>query len=721
MKIKNILYYTGLLLLSSVTTISCEDEYTNIKDTVIPSVELRYLGVYPNQFYVDYSESSTEINVINSTESSLITPWEFTALPSWINIDQPSGENSTNTIIRFAENTSVYESRAALFFLSSKLDTWSVKKPITVEQQVANLYITPFEREKIVDASAKEYEITVKSNIEWQAYTNANWINLITTNGNPGETSLKFQVSENSSTDRSGNIVISCPGLEEYIYILQKAGDITAELETITFDKDFGNKTFKIQSTTSWYATVSEYSTSWISITPTSGSAGENEITVSVTKNASESARNGYIYLNINEDQKLSIPVEQGGISLSAELSETFVNSSTGELTLAVYCNDSWELILPDWIKSETTEGEGDANIRLTYEDNDSTEDRKGDIIVQIKGNSINRTFTITQKGKEFSSSEKELSFNSTGGTASVEISADDSWTATTNEDWISISPASGTGSSNISITVQDNPSISERNGNVKFTFLSKEINLAITQYGKYIKLPNVNFDVNSKGSELSILISGDSKWSATLAETYDWINIINKDGNANEELRINVADNPTVTPRSAKVKLDYSDSEGIYFFVNQSCRYLKLTHNRIYFMNAGGESSPIGISTDGTFTVETNVDWLTINRNGNEITISASTNNTGKMRTGTATVKLTDLTSGELKEGINIMQISDVTYILKGEYEELENNWTGSNSSQGDFNKGEYDDQNNWNNNTTNNNTINKGDYDSTDSNWNN
>ena len=94
---------------------------------------------------------------------------------------------------------------------------------------------------------------------------------------------------------------------------------------------------------------------------------------------------------------------------------------------------------------------------------------------------------TVASEGASVSLSESGLAFDAEGGTASVSITAGDSWTAATAAEWITaISPASGTSSSDavsVSITVAANESAT-RSSYVIFTSGDESVKLAVTQKG---------------------------------------------------------------------------------------------------------------------------------------------------------------------------------------------------------------------------------------------
>lgn len=93
------------------------------------------------------------------------------------------------------------------------------------------------------------------------------------------------------------------------------------------------------------------------------------------------------------------------------------------------------------------------------------------------------------EKLKKFEIEPDTLFFSSNGGTQSVAINSDNPWTATTTDNWITISPTTGnSGEGTISITVGSS-TFTDRIGTVTITDGEDNLTLTVNQTG-YTKLP---------------------------------------------------------------------------------------------------------------------------------------------------------------------------------------------------------------------------------------
>ena len=77
------------------------------------------------------------------------------------------------------------------------------------------------------------------------------------------------------------------------------------------------------------------------------------------------------------------------------------------------------------------------------------------------------------------------VDFTDVGGTKSASITSNVGWTLTDDQDWITVSPTSGTGTGNIDVTVSANTSTSERIGSITVTGSGVEERIiSVTQAG---------------------------------------------------------------------------------------------------------------------------------------------------------------------------------------------------------------------------------------------
>ena len=111
------------------------------------------------------------------------------------------------------------------------------------------------------------------------------------------------------------------------------------------------------------------------------------------------------------------------------------------------------------------------------------TETGYGVLYDTVSGNYLtaNEPSKTTAFFPQFSIEPENISFSYTGGTSALTITAEEGWTASTNDSWLTLSSTSGTGNSTINITAQLNKD-QERTGIITVTDGNTNVSCTITQ-----------------------------------------------------------------------------------------------------------------------------------------------------------------------------------------------------------------------------------------------
>ncbi len=201
----------------------------------------------------------------------------------------------------------------------------------------------------------------------------------------------------------------------------------------------------------SWTAVSND---NWITIN--SGTSGNGNGTVSylVASNTSTDSRTGTMTIAGN-----TFTVTQSGIicsySISAASKSFTDGGGTGNVSVTAPDGCNWTSESNNnWITVNSgNSGNGNGTVSYSVASNTSIDSRTG--IMIIAGN----TFMVTQSGMVcyYSISPASKPFTESGGTGSVNVTAPDgcSWTATSNDNWISVNSGnSGDGNGTVSYSV---------------------------------------------------------------------------------------------------------------------------------------------------------------------------------------------------------------------------------------------------------------------------
>jgi len=164
------------------------------------------------------------------------------------------------------------------------------------------------------------------------------------------------------------------------------------------------------------------------------------------------------------------------------------------------------------------------------------------------------------------------MSFSSDGGAQTVSFATNVQWTASADKDWISVSPDKGeAGNATVTITVGENDSFQDREGNVTVKAGAKTTVFKVCQtYAKVFEAGTdialdfeaQEFVIATKANvDLSVEIVGGEGWLTQAAST--------KAAPVESNKKFKVAENVSAESRQATVKIS-SDSECIEIKVTQ-------------------------------------------------------------------------------------------------------------------------------------------------------
>ncbi|HUW66626.1 MAG TPA: BACON domain-containing carbohydrate-binding protein [Candidatus Nanoarchaeia archaeon] len=344
----------------------------------------------------------------------------------------------------------------------------------------------------------------------------------------------------------------------------------------------------------SWTATSND---DWITVTSGDSGNGSGTVGYSVDANPEASSRTGTITIAGE-----TFTVTQDGIACTYSISPTnqsFGNiSGSGSVSVTSLGDCSWTATSNyDWITITSGDsGNGSGTVGYSVAANPEASSRTGTITI------AGETFTVTQDGIActYSISPTSQSFGDIGGNGSVSVTSPDncSWTATSNDDWITVTSGdSGNGSGTVDYSVAANPEASSRTGNITIV---GEI-FTVTQDGiacTYSILPaNQSFGNISGSGNVSVTSPGDCSWTATSND--DWITVTSGDsGSGSGTVAYSVAANPGPSSRRGNITI-----AGETFTVTQDGITEELTSNPggPYFGTVNVPISFSGSATGGT------------------------------------------------------------------------------------------------------------------------
>ena len=452
-----------------------------------------------------------------------------------------------------------------------------------------------------------------------------------------------------------------------------------------------GGLLYVIFATSDWW--VVDCNANWLDANPKKGS-GKGLVYLYAGPNTSTESRSGTIVINSLGSQTRTVNVSQKGAKPILELSDPgAIVSSWGGSTpwgkFSITSNTSWTMesdsswlttaITNDGTHSTQTSGDGNKDFIIYFEENLESSSRTGILTVTTTDGKVKRTMPITQPNKVPSLDVNVTEWHPAAisqyanglQTANVRIISNLAWTASSDADWLTITPDSGNNSNlSVKLTVTNNTSTEARIGTITITAPGFTKTIIVTQEG------NVRFEVSIDawdapiaGGSTSVAINTTLSWTAS--SDASWLNVRPASGTGGSLFSLYADENKTTEPRIAIVTVNAGSLIKTITVTQAKAGTLEVS---LLDWEAPPEGGSITVEITSTTDWTVSVDgvprnWLFISASsgtGNgSITITADPNNTSpNWRINTVYINC-----GRISKSIRVLQYAVPGYVSDNLY----------------------------------------------------
>lgn len=541
----------------------------------------------------------------------------------------------------------------------------------------ANLNVTP----KTVSAPPEggSYTVAFTAGVAWETSTSADWIHISPASGESGDITITITVDPNPTTEpRSAGVQVTAPEYKvtETVAVSQEgkpappAATLSLSAESSTRPYSAGSAIITVNSNRDWTA---ESNADWLTVDPSSGEAGQTQVTMTALENTTDQPRSAAITFKAEDLVKTYTLTQEAQPSASIELSSgtQLFAAQGGEYTMIVNSNRPWTSSNDfQWVSVSPSSGDaGSTMITVKALSNEEYENRNATI--EFTAGDAKATLVITQLAAQKDPdayvriSTEELTFPSDGGSFSVIVSSNQAWVSTPDNNWVSVNPREGiAGISEVVITVAANTAESDRLAAIAFTAGPASAEVSIFQKA-YVPVEYPMLDISTKAitlpaeaSQSSFTIMTNRDWSVSVQA--DWLHLDQTSGTAgNIPVKISADSNPNEIERTARIVVTSVSGLTAAVTVTQQAKepepepQVDLSVLSLSFSEEGGTSQAAVIS-DTPWTASCSANWVSFTpRSGNAgtttIQVTAQANSTNADRTaeiiitaGTTSVRLT-------------------------------------------------------------------------------
>lgn len=504
-------------------TVEVSGTYTNDQLVKYTDLIYKYLKLSVSTWNPSSSAGTKTISVTCSGSFTV------SSNQSWLTVSSTSGSGSKNITLSVTENTSIENSRSGVVTFVGD----GITKEINVIQDARDAVIayeleisgeTAVSVNKTIQLTATLYKTVDGVRTESTNVTNdCNWtVSVLSNYASVNNVSNKGLVTGLKNTYSSQATIKATYSSYSATYKISVADDISYEFvitsnvdeiqvgDIVTFTATLYTNTNGTvgESNKTATCTWSENSNNTIVENYSIGSfKGLSAGTVTITATWTNS--NGIVF----SDSKSITVNASDSIVISPKTWTVPVGGESKIITITA--NNNWTVNnIPNWITIDTTSGTGNGSITLSANANDSTSQRSESINF-VCGNS-SATLSVSQSGKAADSiTVTPTSWSPESGSNStyVSITANGSWTATSNQSWLTVGTTSGASITNksIKLSVTENTSTSRRDGAVTFVCGTATATVSVSQSGKSAPDPVITYEIDLKfrdGYENSVYIS---------------------------------------------------------------------------------------------------------------------------------------------------------------------------------------------------------------------
>ena len=436
-------------------------------------------------------------------------------------------------------------------------------------------------------------------------------------------------------------------------------------------DASGGTVTLHFTSTADWKATVGNVrASSWITVSPTSGKAGEASVTISVAANDGTDERTASVFLDCGDSRETIVVSQKQKDALIVSRQSYELSAGESLIEVEVEANVTFEVEVSDtWIEQISTRSLEKSVLSFRILANDGYEKRSGSILV--RSGELQEAVRIYQEGKEkevLLLSEDMVEVGALGGTVDVQLQSSVSYICkpVTEYTWVSEITSRAVSTHTLHFAVQPNDTYDMREA--RFVFIDETESLSdtltIRQYAAdEILVPSDPIICEPESGTFSFEVSANISYDVTT--DVSWLKQVVGRGMERSTLHFSVEENTGSAMREGNIILSGNGVERTVKVMQkgkEEAPYLIVSQEHFNILPEGG-TVRFTVKANVPYRVNTDADWMVqaVSGSSEEVVFTVSANESTSSREATITVTSED---GNLVRTVQVVQEGEAVYL---------------------------------------------------------
>ncbi|MEY4106003.1 MAG: hypothetical protein RL181_345 [Bacteroidota bacterium] len=483
------------------------------------------------------------------------SPWLVNSKPSWLTLNQMSGQNNATLSVNCSVNSSSQTRNGIVSFLCNGTEI----KNVPVTQDGSALFLNLQRDSLYFNTAGGRDTIYVESNGNWTISESSTWLSLSTNSGQLSGKVAVFCTANTSAETRRADISVLYAGSGIRTIRVEQApfaGRLNVSPLQWDVNGPAGSVFLTVESNLSWTASSPD---KWISVRPSSGS-GAGAVQVTYTQNQDTAIRQGRVIFQANGMAPVTVQIRQGLPVMALLQSDTlYFSRQGGEQEIGFWTSGGWTITpSSSWVDVSQLSGSSGNNRIVVICPPNIGWGRTASLSIRAADGST-RQVVVKQEGNTpyLTVNPNSITFTEKAESVNLAISSNQNWTVSGVPQWASLSQTSGYGDKTIVLNCATNPNAANRVARLKLAAPNLDtISIGIVQSGTkaFLSVSSTFVQGPGEGGTIPLFVQSNTTWRVT--ELLSWLSVTPTSGSQSDTIFLKLQPRGSSVPRSGTVTI---------------------------------------------------------------------------------------------------------------------------------------------------------------------